>query len=117
MNSQTHLEQTKAERRWKRFRVEIPVRVEISLNGNNASFFSKGTDISQGGLCLFIPRELGLGVMVGLVLCLPYSRENLKLKGVIRNRSGFHYGIEFIDCRASERQVITQNCRALEILE
>ncbi|HZQ67302.1 MAG TPA: PilZ domain-containing protein [Terriglobales bacterium] len=105
----------KAQRRWKRFEVEIPIRLEALINGARCSFHSTGSDISQGGLSAFMPRDVELGVTVTLVLCLPYARENLTLRGIIRNRSGFHYGIEFVDCSAFHTQIISQNCRALEI--
>lgn len=108
---------TTTRRRWRRYQVEIQVRVDISTNGENASFHSTGRDISQGGLSLFIPRDVAIGATISLLLCLPYSRENLRIRGVVRNRREFHYGIEFLDCNPIHRQIIAKNCRALELLE
>ncbi len=107
----------KAQRRRKRFEVEIPLRVEALINGGKSSFHSTGREISLGGLSVFTPRDVDLGVTVTLVLCLPYARENLTIRGIIRNRTGFHYGIEFVDCSAFHMKIISQNCRALEILQ
>jgi len=105
------------QRRWKRFNVRIPTDVEMLLDGQSLQFHSTGSDISQGGLSLFIPRNVPVGCTVKLVLRLPYSRETVRVRGVIRNSHGFDYGIEFLSCTSLQWEIIAKNCRALELLE
>ena len=52
--------------------------------------------ISEGGLCLFAPAALPVGGVVDLLLTDPGSRVPIWVRGSIRNRSMYLYGIEFL---------------------
>lgn len=107
----------KAKRRWQRFHVEVRLRITLAGGTQAASFHGTGTNISKGGMRVFIPRELKLGDSVTLDLPLPYSQERLTLKAVIRNREGFHYGVEFLNIGSREQEMITRNCQVLALLQ
>jgi hypothetical protein len=49
-------------------------------------------------------------------MMLPYSREALSLVAIVRNRSGFRYGMEFKDTTDAQRQTILRTCSALALL-
>jgi len=108
-------QQQKSKRRWGRYKVEI--RLKVTLAGGGQSFHGTGTNISKGGMRVFIPRELNSGEGVMLELMLPYSKEILILRGVIRNRDGFHYGVEFINIASRDQEMITRNCGVLALLQ
>lgn len=107
----------KAKRRWQRFHVEVRLKITLAGGSQAACFHGTGTNISKGGMRVFIPRELKLGDSVTLDLPLPYSQERLTLKAVIRNREGFHYGVEFLNIGNREQEMITRNCQVLALLQ
>jgi c-di-GMP-binding flagellar brake protein YcgR len=104
-------------RRSTRYKVEIRVKVTISSGKQVAAFYGTGTDISASGMGVFIPRDLSLGHTVALELCLPYCRQALKLHAVLRNRRGFHYGVEFSNASLRDRELIMRNCEVLALLQ
>ena len=101
-------------RRWQRYRVEVRVKVKLQ---NRGAVYGQGSDISEGGMALFIPTELELGQTISAELMLPYCQEKVSLRGVVRSRSGFRYGIEFSVLSDHEKVLIERVCHALAIVQ
>lgn len=104
-------------RRWERFAVELNVKVSILQAGDSLVFHCTGTDIGLGGLSVFVPRDLNAGQGLNMELAIPYSQKGLALRGVVRNRSGFNYGVEFVGITAKEQETLARACRALKLLK
>jgi hypothetical protein len=100
-----------------RFRVDIPVEAHLSDAGKASSCHGTGTNISVGGMQLFISRAFAVRQLLTLELRLPYHRNTLKLRAVVRNCVSFNYGVEFIDPSDRDREAIVQNCRVLALLQ
>ena len=105
------------QRRSKRFKVELAVKVHLSDAGKPSASHGTGTNISDGGMQLFISRDLAVGQLVTLELSLPYHRKKLKLRAVIKSRVSFNYGVEFLNLSEHDREVIVQSCRVLALME
>lgn len=101
-------------RRWGRYKVEIRVKVVLA---NRGAVYGQGSDISEGGMALFIPTELEVGQTIQAELTLPYCREKVSLRGVIRNRDGFRYGLEFSVLTDHEKVLIQRVCHALAMVQ
>jgi c-di-GMP-binding flagellar brake protein YcgR len=101
-------------RRWRRYRVEVRVKVVLA---NRGAVYGQGSDISEGGMALFIPTELEPGQTIRAELTLPYCREKASLRGVIRNRDGFRYGVEFSVMSDHEKVLIQRVCHALAMVQ
>src|SRR4051794_22002718 len=85
-----------AVRRWKRYQIDIRVKVAHGNGPARSSAHGRGSDVSEGGMALYAPVDLKVGDVVDLELTLPYSQQPLKLLGTVRNRNNFRYGIEYI---------------------
>jgi hypothetical protein len=101
-------------RRWGRYKVEVRVKVVLA---NRGAVYGQGSDISEGGMALFIPTELEVGQTIKAELTLPYCREKVGLRGVIRNRAGFRYGVEFSVLCDHEKILIQRVCHALSMVQ
>jgi len=109
-------QEARKQRQWQRYEVTIPVCATITLNAERITVHGRGSDVSVGGMCLFLTRELELGTSLLLEFLLPYSSPRIAVRGVIRNRDGFSYGIEFVNLSAHQRQMIERTCKAFELL-
>ena len=105
------------QRRSQRFKVELAVKVHLSDAGRPTVAHGRGSNISDGGMQLFISRNLEVGQLVTLELSLPYHRKKLTLRAVIKNRVSFNYGVEFVNPSEGDREVILQNCRVLALMQ
>lgn len=101
-----------------RFRVDIRLKVITGVASNGKAFFGRGSDISEGGMRVFVPADLEIGEAVTLELALPYTDRKVLVRGVLRNRMGFSYGVEYsASTTPEEREVISRACRALSLVQ
>lgn len=101
-----------------RYRVDLRLKVITGIATNGRAFFGRGSDISEGGMRVFVPADLEIGESVMLELTLPYSEQKLLIRGVLRNRLGFSYGVEYsATTTLEERQVIARACKALSLVQ
>ena len=105
------------QRRWERYQVKIRTKITVNTNGETLCFHGEASDVSQGGLRLFMPRDLEPGIIVLMEFSLPYNSRVMAIRGLVRNRSGFSYGVEFMNPTAYQRDTITQLCKTLQLLE
>ncbi len=105
-------------RRNPRFRVDLRLKVITGLTTNGRAIFGRGSDISEGGMRVFVPADLAIGETVILELTLPYSDQKVTIRGVLRNRLGFSYGLEYASSTTLlERQTIARACKALSLVQ
>jgi len=103
-------------RRWERHAITIPVSVTLLVNGERTKFHSQATDVSRGGLSVFMTREIAVGVSLQLDFTLPYSSTPLTIRGVVRTRTGFNHGIEFVGATQEQQESVERACKVLALL-
>ena len=64
----------------------------------------RGSDISEGGLLIFAGVELKDGDEIFVEFTPPYSGEPIRVRSMVRNRSGYKYGVEFLWLNAEEHE-------------
>ncbi len=104
-------------RRYKRYQIDVGLQIRYTKDGVTSSLRARGSDIGAAGMSAFIPAELDLGQTVSMTLTLPYSSEQLRLTAVVRNRSGFRYGVEFFSPSERDRSIIERCCTALSLVQ
>jgi c-di-GMP-binding flagellar brake protein YcgR len=104
-------------RRWARYKIDVRVKIITRRNGVGTATYGRGTDISEGGMSAYLSMEIGVGKTVEMELTLPYSQQSLKVNGIVRNRRGFCYGLEFTNLAAPEREQILRACKALSLVQ
>jgi c-di-GMP-binding flagellar brake protein YcgR len=95
----------------------MSVEVNVFLNGERSNFRGKANDISRGGMRLLLTRELEPGTSLLLAFLIPYQAIKFNLCGVVRNRSGFNHGIEFINASPHQEEMIERTCQILKLLQ
>lgn len=105
-------------RKFQRYRVDIRLRMITGPANNNRTIFARGSNISEGGLRAFVPADLALGDMVTIELILPYSDKKISVRGMLRNREGFSYGVEYAASTThEEREHIARVCNTLALIQ
>lgn len=106
-------------RRWKRYRVDVRLKVTYWKQGVKTVAFGQGSDVSEGGMAAYIPAELTKGENVDLELLLPYgaSKEPVTIKAAVRNRNDFRYGMEYVLVTESVRESLLRSLKALELVQ
>jgi hypothetical protein len=83
-------------RRWQRYKVNVPIRVIVSRAMKASIFDGRGTSLSEGGMALFAGAELNPGDQVAVEFTPPFSTPPIRVDARICNRAGYHYGVEFL---------------------
>ena len=88
------------QRTTERHRVTIPVQVTVFEGTAYITFSGEACDFSATGLCLILTRQLEKGAAVSMEFQLPYNSQVVNMRAIVRHRSGFHHGLEFISVTA-----------------
>lgn len=95
-------------RRWQRYKVNVPIRVIVCRAMKASIFDGRGTSLSAGGMALFAGAELKPGDQVAVEFTPPFSSPPIRVDAKICNRTGYHYGVEFLAVDNSQRQSVAQ---------
>lgn len=95
-------------RRWERYNVNVPIRVIVSRAMKASIFDGRGTSLSEGGMALFAVAELRPGDHVAVEFTPPFSSPPIRVAARICNRTGYHYGVEFLAIDNAQRQSVAQ---------
>ena len=71
-------------------------------------FDGRGTSLSEGGMALFAGAEFRLGDQVAVEFTPPFSSHPIRVAARICNRTGYHYGVEFLAIDSAQRQSVAQ---------
>jgi hypothetical protein len=105
------------ERRWPRHKIDVPVRAVIRKPDKTLIRDGRGMEMSEGGMCLFIGAELGLGEEIEVEFTPPYSGNPMRVRSEVRNRDGYRYGVEFVPDGKNERSEVARLRQMLKTFE
>ena len=96
------------DRRWVRYKVDVPIRVIVCTVAKTKIFDGRGTSLSEGGMALFAGTELRPGDLVAVEFTPAYSAPPIRVDATVCNRVGYNYGVEFLTVSDSQRQRVEQ---------
>lgn len=95
-------------RKYKRFKVDIRVRLRQWDAPEEASFVVRTYELSEGGMSVYASETLETGTRMVSEFSLPHSEKALRIRAVVKNRRGFRCGLEFSDLAEKDRQEIVR---------
>ena|SRR5215468_9732996 len=104
------------QRRSERFDLSLPVKVNIVCRGRRSTLAGEGYNVSKSGMRLFVSCALEPGAPLILEFVLPYTSTPMVLRGIVRNRTDFTYGVEFSKVTSYQQSMLERNCSVLNLL-
>ncbi len=83
-------------RRWPRYKVGVPVRLIAHGPAKVLFVRGRGRELNVGGMAVIADIELTIGEQVAIEFMPSDIGRPIRVKGLVRNRNGYSYGIEFI---------------------
>ena len=83
-------------RRWQRRHLDVPIRVIVHSLSKTSVFVGRGNELSEGGMAVTAGVELKTGDEAEIEFTPPYSGGPIRIRGIVRNRAGYRYGMEFV---------------------
>jgi hypothetical protein len=93
------MDQQQNRRRWERFPFDASVRVVVDHSADDATVNGRGVRLSEGGICLFAAANLPVGSDIDVEFNNPRTDEPVRVRGKLRKRSVYLYGVEFLSDR------------------
>jgi hypothetical protein len=81
-------------RRWPRYHVSLPILISAESDFSKIAVPGLACEIGQGGMALYGGVALEPGELMEIEF---QTSGKLRVAGIIRNRSGFCFGLEFLD--------------------
>jgi hypothetical protein len=97
-------------RRHPRYRLETDIRVYAR---NSSVVRGHTVDISESGVSAMLRVEVPIGEVVRLEFSLPTG--DVDVQALVRQRSAFRYGFQFVVEASSAQDVIWRTCRQLAV--
>jgi hypothetical protein len=86
--------------------VDLRVTGNIFRGGEMHSYWGRSTELGLDGIGATITGDLEVGEVVSMEFSLPLSSQPLKLRAIVRYRSGLHYGFEFLTVKEEQRATL-----------
>src|ERR1700687_2732409 len=109
------MEQSINRRRWQRYPFDASLRGLVddasgypSDDRSEPVVNGRGIQFSEGGTCLFAAANLPVGSQVKVEFRTPHTGESVRVRGKVRNRSVYLYGVEFLSERREDRQKLAR---------
>jgi hypothetical protein len=103
-------------RRWPRHRLDIPIRVIVHTPERTKLYDGRGNELNEGGMAVTAGVELDVGHEVAVEFTPPYTGIPIRVRGIVRNRVGYRYGVEFVTDNADETEQLNHLRSLLQTL-
>jgi hypothetical protein len=92
-------------RRWRRFQIDVPIRVIVRKETKVLILDGRGSSLSEGGMAMYAGAEFKLGDQIAVEFTPAYSAPPIRVEARVCNRTGYNYGLEFLaETNAQEEQ-------------
>lgn len=103
-------------RRYPRYDLETELRATF-LSTEHGEMHGRSLNINEGGIAGLFATGWDVGTPVNLQFSVPVATMPVHIRGVVRNRTGYRYGFEFVDLTPEQRETISRTCRTLGLLQ
>ena|SRR5579864_3301168 len=116
MDQNQQPDRTTHTRRYPRYELETELRAVI-LGLEHREMRGRSLNLNEGGIGGVFVAGWEVGTPVNLQFSVPIASAPVRVKGIVRNCTGYRYGFEFADLTPEERQIISRACRTLALLQ
>lgn len=89
-------------RRYRRFKLDVPVRVIVNRQDHVKIVDGRGNELNEGGMAVQAGVELDVGDSIEVEFTPPYG-DPLRARSAVRDRVGYRYGLEFLTESAEDK--------------
>lgn len=96
-------------------RYEFETDLTATMLGMEGSETSRGCslNINEAGIAGLFATEWDVGASVNLQFSVPFASAPVRVRAVVRNRTSYQYGFEFVDLTPEHSKTINRTCRML----
>jgi hypothetical protein len=96
--------------------LDIPIRVIVHTAERTKLYDGRGNELNEGGMAVTADAELKAGNEIAVEFTPPFAGLPIRVRGIVRNRTGYRDGIEFLRENAEETEQVTHLRSLLQTL-
>lgn len=104
-------------RQHQRYELETELTANICRGERREAMRGQCLNINEGGIAGLFAIGWDVGTSVNLQFSVPIATAPLRVSAVVRNRTSYRYGFEFINLTPEQRETISRTCRTLGLLQ
>jgi PilZ domain-containing protein len=104
-------------RRYPRYRANFPLTASAFRENGYQVLQGRCSDIGRGGMGVVLTPPAHASEVVTLEFTLSNHSTPLVLRAIVRYRTGFSHGLEFLGVTAEQQSIIEEFCATLEMTE
>ena len=104
-------------RRYRRYEIDTQLQVMLLGSEQRGTLRGRSLNISEAGIAGVFVTVWDVSAPVHLEFSVPVTSNPVRVGAVVRSRSGYRYGFEFVDLSPEQREIINKTCRTLALLE
>jgi hypothetical protein len=100
-------------RRFPRYPADIRISIQVFRPTGTVSFWGRSTELGEDGIGGTLTGEVEPGEVVSMELSLPTSVYPIKLRALVRYRTGLRHGFEFLALSSEQKDALQRICKIL----
>ena len=99
-------------------RYEIDTEIHVAMFGREKQEVMRGRalNISETGVAGLFVTGWDMGTAVKLKFFVPMAKTPVSVGAIVRSRSDYRFGFEFVELNPVQREIIGKTCRTLALL-
>jgi hypothetical protein len=100
-------------RRFRRFPADIRISIQVFRPSGTISLWGRSTELGEDGIGGTLTGEVEPGEVVSMELALPSTVQPIKLRALVRYRTGLRHGFEFLALNTEQKDTLHRVCEML----
>lgn len=113
MNRDSQADCTASARRYPRYEFETDLIATVLGMERSETARGCSLNINEAGIAGLFAADWNVGASVNLQFSVPFTSLPVRVRAVVRNRTSYQYGFEFVDLTPEHSRTISRTCRML----
>jgi PilZ domain len=100
-------------RRYLRYAADIRISIQVFRESGTISLWGRSSELGEDGVGATLTEEIEPGEVVSMEFCLPVTSYPMKMRALVRYRSGLRHGFEFLALNQQQHEMLHRVCEIL----
>jgi len=104
---------TPSPRRFVRYPADIRVSIQVLRRAGAVSLWGRSNELGEDGMGATLTEEIEPGEVVSMEFSLPVTSYPMKMRALVRYRTGLRHGFEFLALNPQQHEMLHRVCEIL----
>jgi len=100
-------------RRFLRYPADIHLSIQVFRTAGTISLWGRSSELGEDGVGATLTEEIEPGEVVSMEFSLPVTSYPMKMRALVRYRTGLRHGFEFLALNPQQREMLHRVCEML----